>query len=217
MKFLIAALGAAATTALLAAGAHADEGMWTFDNFPATKVNAEYGTHVDQAWLDHVRGAAVRLSTGCSASIVSPNGLILTNHHCVRGCAQDLSTAKEDYIKDGFMAAKREDEKLCPGMNAEVLTQISDVTAQVNAGTAGKSGQDFVKGRDAAIAAIEKKACAGREADFHCQVVTLYQGGQYKLYTYRKYSDVRLVFAVEGQTAFFGGDPDNFNFPRYDL
>jgi hypothetical protein len=217
MKLLIAALSAAATAVLLSASASADEGMWTFDNFPAAKVNKEYGTHIDQAWLDHVRGAAVRLSTGCSASFVSGNGLILTNHHCVRGCAQDLSTSAHDYIKDGFMAAKREDEKLCPGMNAEVLSNIDDVTAQVNAATAGKSGQDFVKARDAAVADIEKKGCAGREDKFHCQVISLYQGGQYKLYTYRKYSDVRLVFAVEGQTAFFGGDPDNFNFPRYDL
>jgi hypothetical protein len=217
MKLFIAALGAAATAVLLAASAHADEGMWTFDNYPLAKVNAAYGTHIDQAWLDHVRGASVRLSVGCSASIVSPNGLILTNHHCVRQCAQDLSSAKADYIKDGFMAAKREDEKLCPGMSAEVLTDISDVTAQVTVASAGKTGQDFIKARDAAIADIEKKSCAGREANFQCQVVTLYQGGQYKLYTYRKYSDVRLVFAVEGQTAFFGGDPDNFNFPRYDL
>jgi hypothetical protein len=217
MKLLIAALGAVATAALLAATAHADEGMWTFDNFPVAKVNAALGTHVDQAWLDRVRGAAVRLSTGCSASFVSGNGLILTNHHCVRGCAQDLSTATNDYIKDGFMAAKREDEKLCPGMNAEVLGDVADVTAQVGAVTTGKTGQDFVKARDAAIADIEKKGCAGRETQFHCQVISLYQGGQYKLYTYRKYSDVRLVFAVEGQTAFFGGDPDNFNFPRYDL
>ena len=217
MKFLIAAITAAATAMLLAASAQADEGMWTFDNFPAAKVNKEYGTHIDQAWLDRIRGAAVRLSTGCSASFVSGNGLILTNHHCVRGCAQSLSTDANDYIKNGFMAAKREDEKLCPGMNAEVLSNIDDVTAQVNAATSGKSGTDFVKARDAAIADIEKKGCAGREAQFHCQVLSLYQGGQYKLYTYRKYSDVRLVFAVEGQTAFFGGDPDNFNFPRYDL
>jgi V8-like Glu-specific endopeptidase len=217
MKFLIAAVGAATTTILLAAAAQADEGMWTFDNFPSAAVKAKYNVNVDQAWLDNVRGASVRLSVGCSASIVTANGLILTNHHCVRECAQDLSTAKTDYIKDGFIAAKREDEKLCPGMNAEVLTDVSDVTAKVTSAAAGKTGQDFVKARDAAIADIEKSGCAGREDKFHCQVVTLYQGGQYKLYTYRKYADVRLVFAVEGQTAFFGGDPDNFNFPRYDL
>ena len=172
---------------------------------------------MDKAWLDRVQGAAVRLSTGCSASVVSGGGLILTNHQCVRDCAQALSSAGKDYVETGFMAAKREDEKLCPGMQAEVLASISDVTARVTKAASGKTGQDFVKARDGEIAAVEKESCAGKEAQFRCQVVSLYQGGQYKLYTYRKYDDVRLVFAVGGPTAFFGGDPDNFNFPRYDL
>ena len=202
---------------LLPAAAFADEGMWTFDNFPSATVKAKYGVNVDKAWLDRVQGAAVRLSTGCSASIVSASGLVLTNHHCVRDCAQALSSAGRDYVETGFMAAKRDDEKLCPGMQAEVLASISDVTQRVTKAAAGKTGQDFVKARDAEIAAVEKEGCAGKEEKFRCQVVTLYQGGQYKLYTYRKYDDVRLVFAVEGNTAFFGGDPDNFNFPRYDL
>ena len=202
---------------LLAAGARADEGMWTFDNFPSAAVKAKYGVTVDQAWLDHVQGAAVRLSSGCSASLVSSAGLVLTNHHCVRDCAQSLSSAKADYATDGFSAARREEEKLCPGMQAEILTTISDVTARITGAAAGKTGQDFVKARDGEIAAVEKDSCKGKEDRFHCQVITFYQGGQYQLYTYRRYSDVRLVFAVEGQTAFFGGDPDNFNFPRYDL
>ena len=210
-------LGAAMIALFSAGAAHADEGMWTFDNFPSAKVKAKYGVDIDQAWLDRVREASVRLSSGCSASIVSPNGLVLTNHHCVRDCAQNLSSDKIDYVKDGFSAAKREDERLCPGMQAEILDKITDVTAQVANAAAGKTGRDFVKARDAAIAAIEKDGCSGKEAVYRCQVVTLYQGGQYKLYTYRKYSDVRLVFAPEQQTAFFGGDPDNFNFPRYDL
>ena len=191
--------------------------MWTFDNFPITTVNQKYGLHIDQAWLDHVRGASVRLSSGCSASIVSPDGFVLTNHHCVRDCAQQLSSATTDYVKDGFQVAKREDEKLCPGMQADILSAISDVTDRVTKAAAGKTGQDFVKARDAEIAAVEKESCSGKEDKFRCQVITLYQGGQYKLYTYRKYSDVRLVFVPEGMTAFFGGDPDNFNFPRYDL
>jgi V8-like Glu-specific endopeptidase len=202
---------------LVSLAAHADEGMWTFDNFPAATVKAKYGVTVDQAWLDHVRGAAVRLSVGCSASVVSADGLVLTNHHCVRDCAQELSNPTTDYVASGFATARREDEKLCAGMQAEVLAGISDVTDRVTRAAAGKTGQDFVKTRDGEIAAVEKDSCAGKEAKFRCQVITLYQGGQYKLYTYRKYSDVRLVFAVEGQTAFFGGDPDNFNFPRYDL
>jgi hypothetical protein len=201
----------------LAPPAWADEGMWTFDNFPAAKVNRVYHTAIDQAWLDHVRDSTARLSTGCSSSVVSAYGLVLTNHHCVRDCAQQLSNATVNYVQNGFMAATRADEKLCPGMQAEILTAISDVTPTVLKATAGKQGQDFVKARDAAIAGLEAQGCAGRQDKFRCQVIDLYQGGQYKLYTYRKYSDVRLVFAPELQTAFFGGDPDNFNFPRYDL
>jgi hypothetical protein len=210
-------LASAASLCLTATGALADEGMWTFDNFPIAAVNQEYSLHIDQAWLDHLRGASVRLSIGCSASVVSADGLVLTNHHCVRDCAQELSNASKDYVKDGFQVAKREDEKLCAGMQAEILNAISDVTDRVTKVAAGKTGQDFIRARDAEIAAVEKEGCAGKEDKFRCQVITLYQGGQYKLYTYRKYSDVRLVFAPEGQTAFFGGDPDNFNFPRYDL
>ena len=202
---------------LLGIAAHADKSMWTFDNFPAAAVHNNYGVTITPAWLARVRGAAVRLSSGCSASVVSANGLVLTNHHCVRDCAQSLSTAQTDYVSEGFSAARRDEERLCPGMQAEILTTISDVTPAINKGAAGKTGQDFVKARDAAIAAAEKQGCAGREETLRCQVITLYQGGQYKLYTYRKYSDVRLVAAPEMQTAFFGGDPDNFNFPRYDL
>jgi hypothetical protein len=210
-------LAAVAPLLFLAAAAHADEGIWTFDNFPAAKAKSVYGVDITQAWLDKVRGAAVRLSGGCSASVVSAEGLVLTNHHCVRGCAQSLSTAQTDYIRDGFQAGRREGEKLCPGMQAEILGRISDVTPTITKATTGKTGQDFVHARDGAIAAQEKQGCAGREALYRCQVITLYQGGQYKLYEYRKYTDVRLVAAPEMQTAFFGGDPDNFNFPRYDL
>lgn len=215
MKHVAPALIAA--FCMLALPARADEGMWTFDNFPAATVKQKYGVGIDQAWLDRVRGAAVRLSSGCSASIVTRDGLVLTNHHCVRSCAQNLSTADRDYVKDGFSAATRGEERLCSGMQAEVLESIADVTARVTAASGGKDGQGFVKARDAAIAAIEKEACTGREAQYRCQVIPLYQGGQYKLYTYRKYADVRLVFAPELQQAFFGGDPDNFNFPRYAL
>jgi hypothetical protein len=219
-RHLFVACAAAAisfATAAFAPAAFADEGMWTFDNFPSAAVKAKYGVTIDQAWLDTVREASVRLSTGCSASVVTKDALVLTNHHCVRDCAQNLSTARVDYVKDGFAAAKREDEKLCPGMQAEILSSITDATDRVTAAGKGKTGQDFVKARDAEIAAVEKEGCAGKEAVNRCQVITLYQGGQYKLYTYRKYSDVRLVFAPEQQMAFFGGDPDNFNFPRYDL
>jgi len=172
---LTAALAAASVCAVTAA--LADEGMWTFDNFPSAAVKAKYGVTIDQAWLDNVQGASVRLSTGCSASVVTKDGLVLTNHHCVRGCAQNLSTAKVDYAKEGFTSAKREDEKLCPGMQAEILSTIADVTQRVSGAAKGKTGQDFVKARDAEIAAVEKESCAGREAMFRCQVITLYQGG----------------------------------------
>jgi len=214
---LLAALGAAALAALTLGSSSADEGMWTFDHFPYAAVKEHLGVTLDPEWLARVRGAAVRLSSGCSASVVSGDGLVLSNHHCVRECAQELSSPKVDYIKDGFRSATRADEKLCPGMQAEILTSISDVTATVQAATAGKTGEDFIKSRDGAIAAIEKRGCEGREARLRCQVITLYEGGEYALYTYHKYSDVRLVMAPEMQTAFFGGDPDNFNFPRYDL
>jgi hypothetical protein len=210
----LAAFGAAF---LAGTAALADEGMWTFDNFPAETVNRKYSTRIDGAWLDRVREATPRLSTGCSSSVVTKDGLVFTNHHCVRDCVQALSTASNDYIADGFITRNRSEEKLCPGMQADILTKISDVTARITAAIEGKTGQDFIKARDGAIAAIEKESCAGREAQFRCQVVTLYQGGQYKLYEFRKYSDVRLVFAPEEAMAFFGGDPDNFNFPRYDL
>jgi len=212
MKFLVTTLLACATAPALA-----DEGMWTFDNFPAAQVKQKYGVTIDQKWLDHVQASAVRLAGGCSASLVSPNGLVLTNHHCIAGCAQNLSSPEHDYVKNGFTTARLEDEKQCPGTQAEILQTIGDVTPTINAATAGKDGDAFARARDAAVAGVEKQACMAREATHRCQVIGLYDGGQYKLYTYRKYSDVRLVFAVEFDTAFFGGDPDNFNFPRYDL
>ena len=212
-KLLISAVAtlAALTPAL------ADEGMWTFDNFPSQAVQKKYGVTIDQQWLDRVRAGAVRLAGGCSASLVSAEGLVLTNHHCVAGCVQDLSTADRDYLKAGFFPASRTDEKQCPGAQAEILTAIADVTPTINAATGGKAGSDFVRARDGAVANIEKQSCEGKEAVNRCQVISFYDGGQYKLYTYRKYSDVRLAFAPEFDVAFFGGDPDNFNFPRYDL
>ncbi len=210
------ALGAA--TAVLSApatSARADEGMWTFDNFPIATVNEKYGTNIDQAWLDRVRNAAVRLQ-GCSASLVSNEGLVLTNHHCVVSCIQDLSTAENDYVKNGWMPATREEEKKCPGQTAEILTDITDVTDRVTGAGAGLEGAAFVQARAAEIDKIQKETC-GDDQKLTCQVISFYRGGQYKLYKFRKYDDVRLVFAPEFQAAFFGGDPDNFNFPRYAL
>jgi hypothetical protein len=211
-----AGLGLAAAFSISAAPALADEGMWTYDNFPLAKVNSAYGLKLDQNWLDRMQGASVRLTTGCSASLVSNAGLVFTNHHCVVECVQDLSSDKTDYVKEGFLTASREEEKACPGMQAEILASITDVTKDVQAAGAGKFGQDFVRARDAVTASIENAGC-GDDPALRCQVVSLYRGGQFKLYKYRKYSDVRLVFAPEFAAAFFGGDPDNFNFPRYNL
>ncbi|MDP9056914.1 MAG: S46 family peptidase [Pseudomonadota bacterium] len=196
--------------------AEADEGMWTFDAFPSAKVAAAYGFGPDQQWLDHVRLSALRLTGGCSSSLVSSKGLVLTNHHCVRDCAQANSTGSMDYAAQGFLAATLADERKCPGQQAEQLTSISDVTPQVMAAIGSTTGPALAKARDAAIATIEKGGCTDLAKE-RCQVVTLFGGGQYKLYKYRKYSDVRLVYAPEADAAFFGGDPDNFNFPRYDI
>ncbi|MFV0297068.1 MAG: S46 family peptidase, partial [Hyphomicrobiaceae bacterium] len=209
-------LSSAVALTALAAPARADEGMWTFDNFPAAQMRKDYGWAPDQAWLDHVRASAVRLTGGCSASFVSGEGLILTNHHCVASCLFDNSTADNDLLDHGFVADTRSEEKKCPGQQAEVVTAIADVTSRVVAAIGANTGEALTKARDAEIANIEKAGCPDT-ARTRCQVVTLFGGGQYKLYTYRKYSDVRLVWAPEDRAATFGGDPDNFNFPRYSL
>jgi V8-like Glu-specific endopeptidase len=210
----ILACGAALAVVLGAQSASADEGMWTFDNFPSALVKQKYGVVVDQAWLDRVRGATGRIS-GCSASIVSPNGLVLTNYHCVAGCVQDLTAPGHDYLADGFSATAAE-EKRCPGETMEVLQSISDVSQRVLAAGEGKTGGERDKALGAAAAALEKEGC-GSKPGYRCQVIAFYGASQYKLYTFRRYDDLRLVFTPEFKTAFFGGDPDNFNFPRYNL
>ncbi len=193
----------------------ADEGMWTFDNFPATKMRAKYGWAPDAAWLERARLGSIRLTLGCSASLVSPDGLVMTNHHCARECVSNLADAQHDYIGNGFYAATRAEEKKCPAMEANQLVQISDVTKQVEDATAGKSDRAFHDAERAAKARIE--STCGTAAGVRCEVVTLYEGGEYDLYKYKRYQDVRVVFAPEESAAFFGGDPDNFTFPRYDL
>jgi hypothetical protein len=212
----------AAGTALSIAGlfaaspASADEGMWTFDNFPAERMRAAHGWAPDQVWLDRVRNASVRLTGGCSASFVSNDGLILTNHHCVISCLQQLSTAENDLVANGFNPAARTEERTCPGQQAEVVTAISDVTQRIRTAIGSATGEALVRARDAEISRIEDEGCTDA-ATQRCEVVTLFGGGQYRLYTYRKYSDVRIAWAPEFSAAFFGGDPDNFNFPRFAL
>ncbi len=215
-KTLLLAAIALPFAALATTPAQADEGMWTFDQFPAERMRADYGWAPDQAWLDKVRASAVRLTGGCSASFVSGDALILTNHHCVVGCLANLSTGDDDLVADGFNPADRTKERKCPGQQAEVVTKISDVTDDIKGAMKGLAGEALVKARDSRVAGIESENCSDRETT-RCQVVTLYGGGQYKLYQYRKYSDVRIAWAPEFQAAFFGGDPDNFNYPRYAL
>lgn len=215
-KFRLAASAALLSLSFHSAQALADEGMWTFDAFPTARMQKDYGWAPDAKWLARVQAAAVRLTGGCSASFVSSEGLILTNHHCVVECAQDNSTDQRDLLKDGFVPARREEELKCPGQQAEVVTAISDVTARVKAAIGASTGEALVKARDAEVARIEKDGCKDGKTT-RCEVVTLFGGGQYKLYTYRKYSDVRLAWAPQFQAAFFGGDPDNFNYPRYAL
>jgi len=202
---------------LLGAGtARADEGMWPFDEAPVARVKDALGVTLDARWLDHLRDASVRLTNGCSASIVSRGGLILTNQHCIVGCAEQVSPPERDYVAEGFVAAGPAEERTCPGVQAEILVGIADVTAPIYAAGAGKLGEEFAQARQNAVAAAERDACAG-DPRFRCQVISFYQGGQFKIYKYRRYADVRLVFAPELDAAWFGGDPDNYNFPRYDL
>src|SRR3989441_2792899 len=197
--------------------ARADEGMWTFDNFPAKKVRQKYGFSPDAQWLQQAQLASVRLAGGCSGSFVSPEGLVMTNHHCSHSCIEQLSTKEKDFVAEGFYAPTLEKEVKCPEIELNELIQIGDVTARVQGATKGlKPGKEFNDKRKAVMASIEKECAAGNDK-LRCDVVELYHGGQYSLYKYKRFQDVRLVFAPEVAIAFFGGDPDNFNFPRYDL
>ncbi|MBX9802840.1 MAG: S46 family peptidase [Caulobacteraceae bacterium] len=212
MRHLTAA-ASFAVLAFAASTAGAEEGMWTFDNFPIARANATLGTNIDQAWLDRVRLSSVRFA-GCSAGIVSAQGLVMTNNHCVATCVANLSTQAVNYAETGFTPRTREEERKCPGGTAEILTDISDVTARMHAAGAGLEGQAFTRARDAEAGRIEQEACGG-DATRRCQVVSLYRGGQFKLYTYKRYTDVRLAWAPEDRAATFGGDLDNFSFPRF--
>lgn len=202
--------------ALSAGPARADEGMWTFDAFPARAVERSLGVRLEQPWLDHLRAGSVRLTTGCSAALVSPRGLVATNQHCVLGCVQSLSGPGRDYFNDGFGIAGPIEPKSCPGLQAEILVGIRDVTSPIFDASAGKFGDDFVHARERVLAAVERQAC-GSDRRYRCQVISFFGGGLFKLYKYRRYADVRLVFTPEFPVAFFGGDPENFTFPRYDL
>lgn len=194
----------------------ADEGMWTFDNPPAKQLRARYGFTPSQEWLDHVRLASVRFNDGGSGSFVSPRGLALTNHHVAFGQLQKVSTPQKDYVKDGFYARTQAEELKCPDLELNVLISIENVTARVlGVLKAGMIDKEALEARKAEIAKIEKESLGA--TGLRSDVISVYQGGEYWLYRYKKYIDIRLVFAPEQQTAFFGGDPDNFTYPRYDI
>jgi hypothetical protein len=194
--------------------APADEGMWLFTNPPTDRIAKKYHFEITQPWLDHLRLASSR-APGGSSEFVSPDGLLMTNHHVAQACIHDLSTNGHDYMKDGFYAATREQEAKCPGIEFLVLTDIKDVTKDIQSAVQpGMSSADAGKATRQAMAAAEKNCSSD---GIRCDVVTLYAGAMYHLYKYKKYDDVRLVFAPEFSMAFFGGDTDNFTFPRYDL
>jgi len=201
---------------LVASSAIADEGMWLFNRPPRELLKQRYNFDPSPAWLEHLQKSSIRFNNGGSGSFVSPDGLILTNHHVGLDCMQKLSSAAHDYVATGFHAKTRADEVKCVDLELNVLMSIEDVTQRVNAAvTPGMSAADAQTARRAVMNTIEKESLD--KTGLRSDVVTLYQGVEYHLYRYKKYTDVRLVFAPEVAIAFFGGDPDNFEYPRYDL
>ncbi len=211
----------AALAALASCAAMADEGMWTFDNPPRAVIAEKYGVELDAAWLNRVREGTVRLDGGCTGSFVSDEGLILTNHHCAEACIANNSTPGNDLVANGFLAATREQELRCADASVSVLVGTEDVTGEVAKATTGVAADAVVEARRRELTRLEQ-ACeesskASKTGAQKCERVSLYQGGQYWLYKYQRYEDVRLAFAPERGIAQFGGDPDNFQFPRWCL
>jgi len=211
MVRIVCALGAA-----LATGGHAcaDEGIWTFDSPPTRALQSGYGFTPSAEWLDALRLSAVRVGGG-SGSFVSADGLVLTNHHVAMSCLQALSTEADDLVKHGFHARTRTEERTCPGMELRRLEATEDVTERVRAAVKSTNDTQATAERNVAIAALENKC--NESTGLRCEMVTLYRGAAFHLYRYKTWSDVRLVFAPEGRLGFFGGDPDNFVFPRFAL
>ena len=210
--FLAASLAVICGTGAL----RSDEGMWLYNDPPRDRVRAKYGFELTDAWLEHLQKSSVRFNSGGSGSFVSEDGLVLSNHHVGADALQKVSSVQKNYLRDGFYARSQAEEIPCVDLELNVLQSIVDVTARVNAAvTEGMSPEDAMKARRRVMATIEKESLDA--TGFRSDVVTLYQGGAYHLYRFKKYTDVRLVFAPEQQVAFFGGDPDNFEYPRFDL
>ena len=193
----------------------AEEGFWPYNNIPKAAIKKKYGFEITEAWLKHLQLATIRFGGG-TGSIVTPDGLVLTNHHIALGSLQRLSTPEKDLVRNGFVAATRDEELKVPGMTLNVLQEIEDVTAKVNgAVTAGMSAAEAVAARQKAMEAIQEESL--KATGMQSQVVPLYAGAVYNVYRYKTYNDVRLVFGAEYQAGFYGGDPDNFTYPRYNL
>src|SRR3954468_17738334 len=196
--------------------ARADEGMWLFNNPPLQQLKEKYHFEPTPQWLEHLQKSSVRFNSGGSGSFVSSTGLAITNHHVGLDTLQKMSSEKNNYVRDGFYAKSQKDEVKATDLELNVLMSIEDVTDRVKAAVKPEmSADDANKARGNAIAQIEKES--REKTGLRSDVVTLYQGAQYHLYRYKRYDDVRLVFAPEEQIAFYGGDPDNFEYPRYDL
>ncbi len=215
-RFLVALLLALFSLSTLHVTALAEEGMWPFNNVPRAEIKKKYGFEITDEWLNKVRLASVRFNNGGSGSFVSPDGLVLTNYHIVEDIVGEVSTPQKDLAKEGFVAKTRAEEIKAPSLELNVLMSIEDVTSRVNGAVkAGATDAEAFAARRAEISKIEAESL--NDTGLRSDVVTLYQGGQYNLYRYKKYTDVRLVFVPEFQAAFFGGDPDNFNFPRFNI
>jgi Peptidase S46 len=215
-KYLCALLAALFIVLAVMQSASADEGMWPFNNVPKQEIKRRYNVAITDDWIKKVQLASVRFNNGGSGAFVSADGLVLTNHHIAEDTLGKLSTEEKDYMKTGFLARTRAEEGKSPDLELNVLVSIEDVTARVNhAVKEGMSQTEANDARNSEIKAIEDES--NKATGLRSDVVTLYQGGQYNLYRYKQYTDVRLVFAPEAQIGFFGGDPDNFEYPRYDL
>ncbi|HRJ49465.1 MAG TPA: S46 family peptidase, partial [Phycisphaerales bacterium] len=216
VKILSALVGLCVMAAAMPLPALADEGMWLLDNPPRQILREKYNFDPSDEWLEHVRLSAVRFQTGGSGSLVSPDGLVMTNHHVGADMIAKLSTSDRDLMETGFLAASREQELPCPDLEVNILWSTSDVTDRVNAAVTGEmTPAQANAARQRVIAQITAEA--GDQAGTLAEVVALYQGGRYHLYTYKSYTDVRLVMAPELSIAYFGGDTDNFEYPRYCL